>query len=46
MSDPSRLIGVAARIPEALESLAGPDSGRVTLPVRPAVFGVSDPAAR
>ena len=48
---PSRLIGVADRIPVSLALLSGPDSGRVTLPVRlawsgPADFDVSDPRER
>ncbi|MFC0028862.1 hypothetical protein ACFFMM_04905 [Micromonospora chaiyaphumensis] len=32
---PSRLLGVADRIPASLGLLAGPDRGRVSLPVRP-----------
>jgi hypothetical protein len=48
---PSRLIGLAERIPESLESLAGPAEGRVWLPVRlawsgPDSFDVSDPGQR
>ncbi|MER7888230.1 hypothetical protein ABTX15_00190 [Micromonospora sp. NPDC094482] len=31
---PSRLIGAADRIPASLELLAGPETGRVELPVR------------
>ena len=48
---PSRLIGLADRIPESLDALAGPASGRVTLPVRlawsgPQDFDVADPGQR
>jgi hypothetical protein len=48
---PSRLIGLVDRIPESLESLAGPSSGAVTLPNRLAwsgtdTFDVSDPKQR
>jgi hypothetical protein len=48
---PSRLIGLAERIPESLESLAGPAEGRVWLPVRlawsgPDNYDVSDPGQR
>jgi hypothetical protein len=48
---PSRLIGLVDRIPESLESLAGPSSGPVTLPNRlawsgPDTFDVSDPKQR
>jgi hypothetical protein len=48
---PSRLIGLAERIPESLESLAGPAAGPVTLPNRlawsgPDTFDVSDPKQR
>jgi len=48
---PSRLIGLVDRIPESLESLAGPSSGSVTLPNRlawsgPDMFDVSDPKQR
>jgi hypothetical protein len=48
---PSRLIGLADRIPDSLAALAGPSSGRVTLPVRlawsgPEDFDVGDPKER
>nr|WP_204341918.1 hypothetical protein [Micromonospora terminaliae] len=48
---PSRLLGVADRIPASLGLLAGPDQGRVSLPVRlawsgPAEFDVSDARQR
>ncbi|SCF36211.1 hypothetical protein GA0074695_6089 [Micromonospora viridifaciens] len=48
---PSRLIGAVERIPASLAQLAGPDHGRVELPVRlawsgPADFDVSDPQER
>lgn len=48
---PSRLIGLVERIPESLDSLAGPAEGRVWLPVRlawsgPDNFDVSDPGQR
>ncbi|HEV8567946.1 MAG TPA: hypothetical protein VGQ92_12800 [Actinoplanes sp.] len=48
---PSRLIGLADRIPESLAALTGPSAGRVTLPVRlawsgPADFDVADPKER
>ncbi|MCI4064337.1 hypothetical protein MRQ36_17725 [Micromonospora sp. R77] len=48
---PSRLAGAAERIPESLASLAGPDEGRVTLPLRLAwsgltEFDVADPRQR
>ncbi|NES16947.1 MULTISPECIES: hypothetical protein [Micromonospora] len=48
---PSRLVGVAERIPAALDQLQGPDHGRVSLPVRlawsgPTEFNVTDPGQR
>jgi len=48
---PSRLTGVVRRVPESLSLLAGPDSGRVSLPVRlawsgPSDFDVADPGER
>lgn len=48
---PSRLIGVADRIPRSLRELAGPPSGNVDLPIRLAwsglrQFDVADPAQR
>ncbi|MFI6261977.1 hypothetical protein [Micromonospora sp. NPDC051006] len=48
---PSRLIGAADRIPASLELLAGPETGRVELPVRlawsgPNDFDVTDPRQR
>ncbi|MFG1848933.1 hypothetical protein [Micromonospora carbonacea] len=48
---PSRLVGAADRIPPSLGLLAGPEHGRVSLPVRlawsgPADFDVSDPRER
>jgi hypothetical protein len=48
---PSRLIGLAERIPESLGELAGPSEGVVSLPVRlawsgPSDFDVSDPGQR
>ncbi|MER7458280.1 hypothetical protein [Micromonospora sp. NPDC126480] len=48
---PSRLIGAADRIPASLDLLAGPDHGRVALPVRLAwsgltEFDVTDPRQR
>jgi len=48
---PSRLIGVAKRIPESLSLLEGPGHGRVELPVRlawsgPSDFDVADPKQR
>ncbi|WP_088977479.1 hypothetical protein [Micromonospora coxensis] len=48
---PSRLIGVAERIPGSLSLLAGPSQGRVSLPVRLAwsgltEFDVTDPRQR
>ncbi|MEW2383178.1 hypothetical protein AB0873_13975 [Micromonospora sp. NPDC047707] len=48
---PSRLIGAADRIPASLDMLAGPDHGRVALPVRLAwsgltEFDVTDPRQR
>jgi hypothetical protein len=48
---PSRLIGLTDRIPESLDALTGPASGRVTLPVRlawsgPPDFDVADPGQR
>ncbi|MGN9774225.1 hypothetical protein ACTMS0_00370 [Micromonospora sp. H33] len=48
---PSRLIGAADRIPASLDLLAGPDHGRVALPVRLAwsgltEFDVEDPRQR
>ncbi|RKN23616.1 hypothetical protein D7147_00700 [Micromonospora musae] len=38
---PSRLIGAADRIPASLAELAGPEHGRVELPVRLAWSGLS-----
>ncbi|WP_422734283.1 hypothetical protein ACN26Y_03220 [Micromonospora sp. WMMD558] len=48
---PSRLIGAADRIPASLDMMAGPDHGRVALPVRLAwsgltEFDVTDPRER
>lgn len=48
---PSRLHGVVDRIPASLGLLAGPDQGRVSLPVRlawsgPTEFDVTDPRER
>ncbi|MFF5176001.1 hypothetical protein ACFY3U_25715 [Micromonospora sp. NPDC000089] len=48
---PSRLIGVADRIPESLSALRGPDRGRVSLPLRlawsgPTDFDIDDPRER
>ena len=48
---PSRLIGVADRIPRSLQELVGPASGSVDLPTRLAwsglrQFDVTDPAQR
>jgi hypothetical protein len=48
---PSRLIGAADRVPASLGQLAGPDRGRVSLPVRlawsgPNEFDVSDSGQR
>jgi hypothetical protein len=48
---PSRLIGVADRVPGSLGSLAGPENGVVVLPVRlawsgPKTFDVTDPKER
>jgi len=48
---PSRLIGAVDRIPPSLAQLAGPDHGRVTLPVRlawsgPSDFDIMDPRQR
>ncbi|MEU4368036.1 hypothetical protein [Micromonospora chersina] len=48
---PSRLLGVVDRIPPSLGLLAGPDQGRVSLPVRlawsgPSEFDVTDPRER
>lgn len=48
---PSRLLGVADRIPASLDRLHGPDHGQVTLPVRlawsgPTEFDVADPQER
>ncbi|GAB3334875.1 hypothetical protein GCM10027452_08450 [Micromonospora halotolerans] len=48
---PSRLLGVVDRIPASLGHLAGPDQGRVSLPVRlawsgPTQFDVADPRQR
>jgi hypothetical protein len=48
---PSRLIGVADRVPASLANLAGPEHGRVSLPVRlawsgPNEFDVDDPGQR
>jgi hypothetical protein len=48
---PSRLIGVAARIPSSLSLLAGPSHGTVSLPTRLAwsgltEFDVTDPRQR
>ncbi|MFU8849618.1 hypothetical protein ACNAW0_01290 [Micromonospora sp. SL1-18] len=42
VSLPSRLIGVADRIPASLSLLAGPDHGRMSLPLRLAWSGPSD----
>ncbi|MFC0004525.1 hypothetical protein [Micromonospora siamensis] len=39
---PSRLIGVADRIPESLSALRGPTEGRVSLPLRLAWTGLSE----
>ncbi|WP_346536462.1 hypothetical protein [Micromonospora sp. DPT] len=39
---PSRMNGVADRIPESLGLLAGPDQGRVTLPLRLCWSGLSE----
>ncbi|SBT54674.1 hypothetical protein [Micromonospora narathiwatensis] len=51
VSLPSRLIGVAERIPASLAQLTGPDHGSVSLPLRlawsgPTAFNVSDPGER
>ncbi|MGW9192860.1 hypothetical protein [Micromonospora chersina] len=48
---PSRLLGVVDRIPASLGLLAGPDQGRVSLPVRlawsgPTEFDVTDSRQR
>ncbi|MEU5786606.1 hypothetical protein ABZ754_02605 [Micromonospora purpureochromogenes] len=48
---PSRMNGVADRIPESLRLLAGPDQGTVTLPLRLSwsglnEFDVADPRQR
>ncbi|TYB38925.1 hypothetical protein FXF50_06565 [Micromonospora sp. AP08] len=48
---PSRLHGVVDRIPASLGLLAGPDQGRVSLPVHlawsgPSEFDVTDPRQR
>ncbi|MDG4802848.1 hypothetical protein [Micromonospora sp. WMMD980] len=39
---PSRLLGVIDRIPTSLEALAGPRTGRVSLPLRLAWSGPTD----
>ncbi|MFI7550524.1 hypothetical protein ACN26Z_06365 [Verrucosispora sp. WMMD703] len=39
---PSRLIGAADRIPASLDVLAGPDHGRVVLPLRLAWSGLTE----
>ncbi len=39
---PSRLHGVADRIPTSLEELSGPEHGRVTLPTRLAWSGLTE----
>ncbi|MFI5835962.1 hypothetical protein ACIA5A_20045 [Micromonospora sp. NPDC051300] len=38
---PSRLLGVADRIPASLDELGGPDRGRVRLPIRLAWSGLT-----
>ncbi len=39
---PSRLHGVADRIPTCLDDLKGPEHGRVTLPIRLAWSGLTE----